>query len=134
MRILIVEDDFFSRKILEGILEEYGQCDMAANGQEAVHSFRMAWQESKPYDLILLDIMMPEMDGQQALKEIREFERSKGIVGFGECKVIMVTALDDPKSVVRSFYDGGASSYLVKPIQRDALLNEMDKLGFRKSS
>ncbi|MFP4391726.1 MAG: response regulator [Desulfohalobiaceae bacterium] len=130
MRILIAEDDFYSRKILEKFLLAYGDCDVAANGEEAVQSFRMAWEEKQPYDLVLLDIMMPSVDGQQALKQIREFERSKGIVGFGEAKVVMVTALDDPKSVVRAFYDGGASSYVVKPIDKEKLGEELDKLGF----
>ncbi|MFO8031660.1 MAG: response regulator [Desulfohalobiaceae bacterium] len=130
MRILIAEDDFYSRKILENFLKSYGDCDVAANGEEAVQSFCMAWEERQPYDLVLLDIMMPSVDGQQALQQIRDFERSKGIVGFGEAKVVMVTALDDPKSVVRAFYEGGASSYVVKPIDKDKLSEELDKLGF----
>ncbi|MFP4672786.1 MAG: response regulator [Desulfohalobiaceae bacterium] len=134
MRILIAEDDFYSRKVLEKFLHAYGDCDVAANGEEAVESFRMAWEEKQPYDLVLLDIMMPGTDGQQALKQIRGFERSKGIIGFGEAKVVMVTALDDPKSVVRAFYDGGASSYVVKPIQNDKLREELDKLGFSPRS
>ncbi len=130
MRILIVDDDFITRKSLIKMLQAYGDCDEATNGQEAVDSFNMAWEESRPYDLVLLDIMMPSLDGQDALQQIREFESSRGIMGFGEAKVIMVSALDDPRNVVQAFYAGGASSYLIKPVQAQKLYEEMEKLGF----
>ena len=130
MRILIVDDDFITRKSLVKMLQAYGDCDEATNGKEAVASFNMAWEESRPYDLVLLDIMMPSLDGQNALQQIRGFESSRGIVGFGEAKVIMVSALDDPRNVVQAFYSGGASSYLVKPVQAQKLQEEMEKLGF----
>lgn len=129
MKTLIVEDEFSSRKILEKFLGEYGFYDLAMDGQEAIESFKMAWQEKKPYDLILLDIMMPNLDGQEALKQIRTFEKEKGVIGFGEVKVIMVTALDDPRNVIEAFYEGGANSYLVKPIEKDNLKQELRNLG-----
>lgn len=63
MKILIVEDDFYSRKILKKFLTAYGEVDIAINGEEAVAAFKLAWEENQPYDLITLDIMMPIMDG-----------------------------------------------------------------------
>ena len=129
MRILIVEDEFSSRKVLEKFLGTYGRTDVVVDGDEAVESFAAAWEEKDSYDLVLMDIMMPKLDGQKALQQIRDFEKSKGIVGFGEVKVIMVTALDDPKNVVEAFYEGGANSYLVKPIEREKLDAELKNLG-----
>ena len=129
MRILIVEDEFSSRKVLEKFLGTYGRTDSVVDGDEAVESFASAWEEKDPYDVVLMDIMMPKLDGQKALQQIRDFEKSKGIVGFGEVKVIMVTALDDPKNVVEAFYEGGANSYLVKPIEREKLDAELKNLG-----
>jgi len=129
MRILIAEDEFSSRKVLEKFLDGYGQCDVVGDGDEAVESFAAAWEEKDPYDLVLMDIMMPKLDGQRALQQIRDFERSKGVLGFGEAKVIMVTALDDPKNVVEAFYEGGANSYLVKPIEKENLDAELQTLG-----
>lgn len=128
MRVLIAEDDFTSRRLLESILEKYGECHVVMDGDEAVEAFKGSWQENRPYDLICLDIMMPRMDGQEALQQIREFEQEKGVVGFGEAKVIMITALGDPKNVVEAFYKGGASSYLVKPIEKGKLLEELRNL------
>ncbi|HMB30912.1 MAG TPA: response regulator [Desulfohalobiaceae bacterium] len=129
MKTLIVEDEFSSRKILEKFLGKYGKYEVAVNGQEAIDSFQMAWEEKEPYDLVVLDIMMPNVDGQEALKQIRAYEKDKGVVGFGEVKVIMVTALDDPKNVVEAFYEGGANSYLVKPIDNEQLNQELKNLG-----
>lgn len=131
MRVLIVEDEFSSRKVLEKFIQDYGRCEVVVDGGEAVDSFKMAWEEGEPYDLVLLDIMMPNMDGQEALQKIRSFEKEKGVVGFGEAKVIMITALDDPKNVVKAFYEGGANSYLVKPVQKEQLDTELRNLGLK---
>jgi two-component system chemotaxis response regulator CheY len=125
MRALIAEDDFIARKYLKEILSAYGDCDIVVDGQEAVQAFRLAWDEKKPYDLICLDIMMPNMDGHQALKEIREMEKNIGIRGSSEVKVIMITALGDPKNVFEAYYKGGATSYIVKPVDRAKLVEEI---------
>ncbi len=129
MRTLIVEDDFVSRKIMKKILSAYGECDIAVNGQEAVDAFKLAWVESQPYDLICMDIMMPTMNGQEALHRIRQIERKRGLGSSDEAKVIMTTALNDKKEVVDAFYKGGASSYFVKPIEIDEFVRELKILG-----
>ncbi len=129
MRILIAEDDFISRRIIKEILAPYGDCDVVVDGEEAVQAFQMALEEEKPYDVICLDIMMPKTDGHEALKRIRETEKTAGIRGSAEVKVIMVTALDDPKTVFQAFYKGGATSYIVKPIDKDKVIGEIRSLG-----
>ncbi len=128
MKVLIAEDDDVSRKILIRILSQLGECDAVIDGAEAVEAFELAWEDNEPYDLLLLDIMMPEVDGQEALKRIRKIERQMGIRGNKEVNVIMLTALDDAHSVVEAFYRGGATSYLVKPIGTEQLLIELKKL------
>jgi len=129
MKVLVVEDDFVSRKLLQKLLGHYGECDIAVNGKEAVNAFNLSLEVNSPYDLICMDIMMPGMDGQQALMEIREIEKKKGISETGWVKVMMTTALDDPKNVVESLYKGGAVSYVVKPIDKAKLLDEVRKMG-----
>lgn len=129
MRFLIVEDDFTSRTLLQKILSPYGDCDIAVDGDEAIQAFRLAHEEKEPYDLICMDIMMPHTDGQQALKAIREIEKEMDIDDADEVKVIMTTALGDPKTVMEAYYKGGAASYIVKPITRQKLLDEVKKLG-----
>ena len=129
LKMLIVEDDFISRRILQGLLSPYGYCDMAKDGMEAIHAFYLAWEEQAPYDLICLDVMMPEMDGQEALQRIRDMEKEMGVIGSQEVKVIMVTALDDMKNIIKAFHEGGATAYIVKPISKNSLINEMINLG-----
>lgn len=132
MRFLVVEDDFTSRKLLQRILSPYGDVDVAVNGQEAVDAFEGALNEEKPYELVCMDIMMPEMDGQEALKRIRILEKNVSRSGPDEAKVIMTTALDDPKNVVEAYYKGGATSYVPKPIDRQLFLQLLRNIGLIK--
>lgn len=127
MRALIVEDEFLSRKVLRSFLMTLFDVDIVVNGREAVEAFRLAHTDSQPYDLILMDIMMPEVDGIEALQKIREMETSENL--NPKVKVIMTTALDDPQTVIKTFYDGEASAYIVKPVSRDKLYSELEKLG-----
>ncbi|MCM0754137.1 response regulator [Desulfovibrio aminophilus] len=130
MRVLIVEDDFYCRTMLHDILRPFGQCDIAVNGEEAVFAFKRALEESRPYDLICLDLVLPEMDGHQALREIRALENDLGGNSGREVKVIVTTMLDDKKETHDAFFLGGAASYLVKPISEEAMLEELRNLGF----
>jgi len=129
MKILIVEDDFVSRIVLQKMLEAYGKCDIAVNGKEAIEAFKFSMQLQEPYDLICLDIMMPEMDGKAALKEIRKLESENAITPEREVKIIMVTALDTPRDVIQSYYEGGCSAYIVKPINKKKLYSTVKDLG-----
>lgn len=123
MRMLVVEDEPVSRLLLQKILEPYGEVHVAVHGREAVEAVRTALEKGERYDLICLDIMMPELDGQAALRMIRESEETVGITSTRGAKIIMVTALDDAKTIVdayRELCDG----YLVKPVDRGKL-NEL---------
>jgi two-component system, chemotaxis family, chemotaxis protein CheY len=129
LHVLIVEDDFVSRKILHHFLSAYGECDIAVDGKEAVEAFKLALNDAVPYDLICMDIMMPRMNGQEALLQIRQLEADLGIKDIDAVKVIMTTAVDDKKHVTEAFYQGGAASYFVKPINKEKLIGELKILG-----
>ncbi len=131
MRILIAEDDFISRKLIQSFLSSYGKCDVAIDGIEAVDSFLLAHQEKEPYSLICLDIMMPRMDGVQALKTIRNLENQKGIGESEAAKIIMTTALNDKETVTNS-YELGCDAYAWKPLNLEKLHEVMEKLGFKQ--
>lgn len=129
MRFLIVDDDFDSRKLLQKILRPYGECEVAVDGEEGVEAFKAALKEGAPYDLVSLDILMPNLDGQQALREIREIEREMAVPQDKLVKVIMITGLDDSQEVHDAFFLGDATSYIVKPIRKQILLDEVRSLG-----
>jgi two-component system chemotaxis response regulator CheY len=129
MKFLIAEDDAAGAKILILVLSEYGQVDWVADGTLALEAFHAAWEEGEPYDVIFLDIMMPGSSGQDVLDRIRENERERGLPPMREVKVVMTTVLDDMGNVNRAFYQGGATAYLVKPIMRENVVEELRKLG-----
>jgi two-component system chemotaxis response regulator CheY len=127
MKTLVVEDDFTSSLLLREILKHYGPSHAALNGREAVDAVRTAIDSGEPYDLICLDIMMPEMDGHEALQHIRALEEAKGIIAIDGAKIIMTTALDDSKNILASFKDQ-CDIYLTKPVDKAKLLGELRKL------
>ena len=130
MRILIAEDDLASRKYLNKILSQYGDCDLTVNGIEAVEAFLTSWDLGDPYDLICLDIMMPKVDGIKALKAIRDLEKQKGVKEEDRVKIIMITALNDTDTVFNSFKTG-CEAYAAKPIDMQKLLEVMKNLGLQ---
>ena len=127
MKTLIVEDDFTSRFLLQELLAPYGPCHVAVNGREAVSVYHMALEADQPYDLVCLDIMMPEMDGHAALKEMRALEELKGIDSTHGARIIMTTALGDVKNVAAA-YQALCDGYLVKPVDKGKLLGLLDEL------
>ena len=128
MKSLLVEDEFTSRVILQKILLEHGQCDIAVNGKEAVSAFKMALNEEAKYDVVCMDIMMPEMDGREAVKLIRETEKESGINPVREVKIIMTTADKSIHSVTGSLKEG-ATSYISKPIEKKRITEELKEFG-----
>lgn len=131
MRILIVEDDLASRRFLSKFLSAYGECDITVDGMEALEAFMMSHDEENPYDLICLDIMMPNLDGEKTLKVIRDIESQKGIKEEERVKVIMTTALNDTDRVFDAF-ETGCEAYAAKPINTEKLLEVMKKLNLIK--
>ncbi len=125
MRALIVEDDFVSRRILLELLKQHFDIEVAVDGEEAVTAFKLSHEAKTPFNLICMDIMMPKMDGREALRQIRTIEKELEIPPNLEVKIIMTTALDDPKTVFDTFYQDGATAYLVKPISKQKLFKEL---------
>jgi len=127
LRILIIEDDFASRRLLQRILASYGNTDVAVDGEEGIDAFINAINEKQAYDLICLDIMLPKMDGQEVLKKIREIEIENGIGGFDGVKILMTTALGHAKNIMTAF-KSGCAAYIIKPIIIEQVIDEVKKL------
>ncbi len=127
MRILIAEDDYVSRTFLYKFLSNYGECDVTVDGIEALEVFIMALDEGQYYDLICLDIMMPEVDGVNVLKTIRVLEDERRVPHEHRSKVIMTTALNATDKV-KSAFEIGAEGYAVKPIDIDKFVDVLRKL------
>lgn len=128
IKSLIVEDDFAARRLMQIYLDPHGECSIAINGIEAINAIKHGIKENAPYDLVCLDIMMPQMDGMETLENIRKIEEENGIQGLDQVKVIMTTAKSLSKDIFAAFKTG-CEAYLIKPIKKSDLLDQMEKLG-----
>ena len=115
-KVLICDDAAFMRMMIKDILTKngYNVAGEAENGARAVEKYN----ELKP-DLVLMDITMPEMDGIQALKKIRENDPS--------ALIIMCSAMGQQAMVIESI-QAGAKDFIVKPFQADRVLEAVQKV------
>ncbi len=130
MKILIVDDEFINREVLKAILEPYGSCILAENGEEAVTLFKEALAADSPFELVLLDILMPIMDGQEALKKMRKTETLYHKMSLDEKKpafILMVTTVEDLRQLTEAFIEGRCNGYLNKPIDAEELIGRLKK-------
>lgn len=138
LKMLVVEDEFISRKMLTGMLQPYGSCDVAVDGMEALAAFGDSI-ESDPYDFVFLDIMMPKMDGFEATKQMRALEMHKAMRKLKESGkpgtnfskhdtvIVITSSLDDPEHYFNACYRCGANTYLVKPVNHQSIQELMTK-------
>ncbi len=115
-RILIVDDAAFMRMMIKDILSKNGYevVGEAENGARAIEKFK----ELTP-DLVIMDITMPEVDGIQAVKEIKKSN--------GEAKIIMCSAMGQQAMVIESI-QAGARDFIVKPFQAERVLEAVKKV------
>ncbi len=121
MKLLIVDDQFTSRLKAQRLFAQFAECDSAVNGKEALEAFHLAHSVNRPYDLIIMDILMPEMNGIEALKQIREWEDNSQLFYESQVRVLMVSAMEEYKTISSSFR-AGCEGYIIKPITIDKLI------------
>lgn len=135
MRMLLADDDLVGRITLQEMLTPYGVVHVAVNGVEAITAVRHALTAGKPYDLILMDLLMPVMGGQQALSEIRALERKRNGADAPGAKVILVTGLHAKNGAGRvgqkllQQMQEQSDGHLEKPVAQRALTKLLQKLG-----
>jgi DNA-binding response OmpR family regulator len=119
MHVLIVEDEpEMARLLSRGLEEEQFEVTVAHDGRSALEM-----SEARPYDVILLDVMLPKMNGLEVARELRGREQ--------ETPVLMLTARDSLRDIVKGL-DAGADDYLTKPFSFLELLARIRALARRK--
>jgi two-component system chemotaxis response regulator CheY len=113
--------------ILEKLLEPYGECLVAKNGSEALDAVHRAFGEKRPFDLVCLDMGLPDLDGREVLTKIRAIEEVRGVQKEQKVPIIAITAASDA-ATVRSVIEMG-DGYIVKPINREKLVENLVRLG-----
>ncbi len=133
MKILIVEDNLQNSRLLQKILEDYGDCQIAVNGKEGLLAYESAWAENNPIDMIFLDIKMPEMNGHELLSLIRKDEEKRGLAKADRVKVVIESIVSSQESIFKGF-DAGALFYFVKPYGTTELNSLIKELGLVKKT
>jgi two-component system chemotaxis response regulator CheY len=127
IRSLVVDDAKVTQLILERILSGYGDCRVAKSGKEAVLAFTQALDEDRSYDLICLDMGLPDFGGLDVLGKIREIEHERGTLEDRRVRVIAITA-DSDIETVRAFTQLG-DGYILKPINRESVIRHIVNFG-----
>ena len=127
MRSLIVEDEPTSAMVMQTFMATFGEAQISPNGREALERFEKALDDALPYDLVCLDILMPELDGKKVLARIREIETERQILGSKAVKIIMTTAVSQSHEI-QSAFKHGCEAYLIKPIIKEKLISYLQRL------
>jgi len=125
----VVDDESVSRKVLRKALEAFGQCEEAEDGREATAAFKQAWDDSSPFDLMMLDLSMPDMDGREVIHHIRGLEKDMKVPDQQQTKIVMVTSHSEEDTVLACL-SAGCNDFIVKPFEQETLFEKLAKLGF----
>ena len=131
-KVLIAEDSGIQADVLEGLLNDFGMnnVEKTVDGLGAMECFERELLNKTTYSLVFLDIVMPRMDGQEALKRMRELEKNHGVPEAEKSIIIMTTALDSPMDMMDALISGNCSDYIVKPVEEDNLRTMLSKYKF----
>jgi HD-like signal output (HDOD) protein/DNA-binding response OmpR family regulator len=131
MRILIVDDEMVSRTKLELIMEYFGDCKAVDQGDDALAAFHEAHLDDDPFNLIMLDINLPDIDGIRVLSAIRNSEKQLNIEQARKAKILMTTSYRDKDRIVASV-QSGCDDYIGKPFDLDLIRTKLSKLGIKE--
>ena len=131
MRILVVDDDATCAAIYQMMLSKFGKCDKVSTGLDAINSYIDSLDKKDPYHLMVVDIMMPDMNGYEVLQSIRLIEKERNISFPFSVRIVLTTALDDEENRKLSLdLDPLSEAYLVKSAYPQALLDKLEEFGF----
>lgn len=133
MKILIVDDSKYQRYLIDLALAKFGQCDQASDGEEAVTLYKAALEQGEPYQLVLMDILMPRMDGHEAVRRIGALQQTAALPEESRSKIVMLSSLDDPVNMMQAQFEDGAHAYLTKPFDERVLTETLASLGLTEA-
>lgn len=129
MKILILDDEAISRKILFKKMEPFGECVAVDDPKKALSEIKHAAEKNTPFDLVTLDVSMPGIDGRQVLQQLRKNEQLQKIPKADRVKVIMVTSRMNT-ATIKACISLGCNGYLSKPVSTRQILENLEKMGF----
>jgi len=130
MKTLVIDDDNSCCAMFKMYLDSIGDCDTVSLGFEGVNRFKEAFTSGQPYDLVIIDIILPDINGNEVLEMIRTEENMALTPEHLRTKVVLTTSLDDEQN--REFAKGltkGLEAYYVKAFANEGLPETLQELG-----
>lgn len=133
MHILVVDDEVASRSKMKTLMKTFGEVQSAENGMDAINLFEKAIESGRPFQLVTLDIEMPDLQGTEVLQLIRQIEKDNHIAPHQRAKIMMVTCRLEKQKVVDCIQTG-CDAYIAKPFNIKAVQEKINKFGLTRSS
>ncbi len=124
---LIVEDVFLIQRVIERFIEPYGVFTVSNNGKEALKKYAEFFFNGNAFNLVCLDIYLPEMNGLDVLSNIRKFEDEIKLKSEERCKIIIISSVTHPATVQQA-YKLGCDYYVAKPFSKEDIVNALKKI------
>jgi two-component system chemotaxis response regulator CheY len=127
MKILIVDDDFVALTLMSRLLSKFGECDVATHGGQAIEMFMESCVSGHPYNLMTIDIEMPDVNGLKVLQAICMQEEKLGIT---PAKKMMISMADSNRNKIAAA--GFKCEFMAKPVRKEALFKKLCEMGVVK--
>jgi HD-like signal output (HDOD) protein/ActR/RegA family two-component response regulator len=128
MKTLIVDNELAGRTLMDRIMTNYGACKTAENGEAAIGMFKTACENGDFFDLVTLEIALPDINGLDVLLQIRQMEKDKKVPLYKRAVIMMATASADKDTIVTAVQTG-CNEYVVKPFDGDTISRRLLKAG-----
>ncbi|MBI9110755.1 response regulator [Maridesulfovibrio ferrireducens] len=128
MKFLIADDNELHRELITKTIQNHGKCHIVSDGNEAVKAFTDSLKKNDFFSAIFIKSKIGSMDGPHALRKIREIEQKEGLELSKEIPIIM-TVLDDEEQISETYLRGNSTSFIIKPLTKDKIVEEMTLFG-----
>jgi DNA-binding response OmpR family regulator len=131
MRTLVIDDDYSCSTMFSMFFKRYGDCDITSIGQDGITAYKNAVRSGNMYDLVVIDLILPDTNGIEILKLIRAEEDMCNVSDDFRTKVLLTTSLDDEENrIIEKILTKGIEAYYVKTFANGGLREKLTELGF----
>ena len=127
MKTLVIDAEEAIKQSICGVFANNGTCDGATDGQMGLDLLKQAFKLKQPYTLVILDIVLPEVDGHTIIKRIREWELEQGVDPLNESKILVVSRRRDEPTILKAFRNG-ATGWISKPVAVEEIIHKLNNL------
>jgi len=132
MKILVIEDDYSSSIMFQRYLENYGKCETVSTGFDGMQKYIESISSGQQYNLIIIDIILPDMNGYEVLETIRAEEDARKYIDAERTKIILTTSLDDEENrKLAEKLTPGLETYYTKKFVLEGFDEKLQELGLQ---